>query len=95
MTTTESPALNPDATELLDAMTRAIALGINSDDALSDLIFDAMIGNDALESIFTPAALHRFLLAFDCCPEHRTDLDSCYDDDLPECRALRLALRPE
>lgn len=68
---------------ILDMITR-------DDDAFDDFL-TAMIETDDLDSIFTPAAIETILLSFDCCPIHRTDLDSCADDELTECARFRAA----
>jgi hypothetical protein len=43
----------------------------------------------ALRIDLTPAAFTELALLLDCCPIHMTDLDSCADDDLDDCKHLR------
>jgi hypothetical protein len=99
MTTTPNPSpldfTDESRAALADAIINLIGTATNEDDALSDLIFDAMIDDEKIDLIFAPAMRDRFLLAFDCCPIHRTDLDSCADDELPECAHLRTQPRDD
>jgi hypothetical protein len=78
MTTNESPAAIPAALETL------ITIIASDDDA--DLNFDLII---AIADLLPPFLAADLCLAFDICPIHHTDLDSCADDDLDACADLR------
>jgi hypothetical protein len=85
MTTTPIPAI-----AALDALFNA------NDDFMIDMI-DAITDDPApmptairaLLACLTTDDRNTFMINLDICPMHLTDTDSCADDDLTDCAALR------
>lgn len=79
MTNNESP----EAPSAMPALASAL---LDADDVD---ILDALA---ALRPLLTPAAFDELAILCDMCPMHMQDIDSCRDDDEPECRDMRAAL---
>lgn len=71
-----------------DAPARAFAIIADDCDSLDSR--DDAIAHSLSYHLREPmnAQIHDFLLSYDICPIHRTDIDSCADDELTECAYL-------
>ena len=63
----------------LDRLARFLMDDAHGPDALAELI-------EPLATLLAPALFAHLCEMLDFCPEHLTDIDSCYDDEL-DCRA--------